>query len=409
MGDVLLVGSGGREHALAEAMGVSSDLDRIYCAPGNLGTDMMLKAENMPFGPKDMSEIVSFAEAKGSGLTVVVGPEQPLVAGLADQLRARDIAVFGPGAAAARLEGSKIFAHEVMDRAGILQPPTIVARDREEAFRAVSGRRPEDMVIKADRLAGGKGVVLPKDGDEMYRTILDMLSGKAYNKAGESGILIQERLTGPEVSIFVISDGKNHSVIPHFAQDHKRLGDGDMGPNTGGMGAYTPIPEGMISERQQEQIDEIADRTIKGMSDRGTPYKGVLYMGLMLANEYDGDPVVIEYNARFGDPEAQVVLPTLTEAGVDVYDMIRETATGRVPDLSRAQLAGQAALTVCLAAEGYPDRPRSGVPIHGLDTHYPGTTVYHGGTSLVENQVVTAGGRVLYVTGRGESVKCRSR
>ena len=401
---VLLVGGGGREHALAMEMAASPELDDIYCAPGNPGTAEMDKAENVAFGPSDVSAIVSFARENRKGLTVVVGPEAPLVAGLGDQLRSENIPVFGPNADAAQLEGSKAFASDFMRRYEIPQPESRIVRSMDEARRAMSGRAPEDVVLKADGLAGGKGVVLPSTGAETEQTLQAMLSGRGFDKAGERGVVIQERLTGPEVSVFVVSDGQRHSIIPFFAQDHKRRDTGDKGPNTGGMGAYTPVHPEMISERQFSKIQEIAARTIDGMADKGAPYQGVLYMGLMLAKERSGDPVVIEYNARFGDPEAEVILPTLTATGVDVYGLLRETAHGSAPDLGAPQLAGQAALAVCLAAEGYPKSPKKGAVIAGLDANYPNVTIHHGGTKQVGNTIVAAGGRVLYVTGQGESV-----
>jgi phosphoribosylamine--glycine ligase len=401
---VLLVGGGGREHALAAEMAASPDLDHIYCAPGNPGTAMLSKVENVAFGPGDIADIVSFAKENRAGLTVVVGPEAPLVAGLGDQLRAERISVFGPNAAAAQLEGSKAFASDFMHQYGIPQPESTTVRDMGEARAAMSGRAPGSVVLKADGLAGGKGVVLPATADEAEQTLQVMLSGQGFDKAGKNGVVIQERLTGPEVSVFVVSDGHRYSVVPFFAQDHKRRDTGDRGPNTGGMGAYTPVPKEMISDWQLAGIQDIADRTIGGMADQGMPYQGVLYMGLMLAEERDGGPVVIEYNARFGDPEAEVILPALTASGVDVYSTLRETAHGHTPYLGAPQFSGRAALTVCLAAEGYPDSPKKGAVIAGLGADYPNVTIHHGGTKQAGNDVVTAGGRVLYVTGQGETV-----
>jgi phosphoribosylamine--glycine ligase len=398
---VLLIGGGGREHALAMEMS-KSDVGRIYCTPGNPGAQSIKNAETVSF--EDTAEMIRFAEDKQDGLTVVIGPEAPLVDGLGDQLREKGISVFGPNAAAAQLEGSKGFASEFMKRHDIPQPESVTVRNMEEALRAIEDCAPETLVLKADGLAGGKGVVLPTTQQETETTLSSMLSGDSFDKAGANGVVIQERLSGPEVSVFVISDGQNFSIIPFFAQDHKRLKDGDKGPNTGGMGAYTPVPANMINERQLAKIHDIAAKTIKGMTDEGNPYQGVLYMGLMLANERDGDPVVIEYNARFGDPEAQVILSSLTDSGVDVYQMIRDTAAGHVPDLGPPQFLGRAALTVCLAAKGYPDKPEKGAVINGLDKSYPNVVIHHGGTKQVDGQIVVNGGRVLYVTGRGESV-----
>lgn len=401
---VLLIGSGGREHALAEEMSKSPDLQYIYCAPGNTGTATIDKVENVSFGPSDLSEIVRFAREHREGLTVMIGPEAPLVNGLADQLRSEGIFVFGPGATAAQLEGSKGFASQFMLDYGIPQPNSQTVHTMDEAHRAIQNRMPQEIVLKADGLAGGKGVVLPKTKEETETTLASMLSGESFDNAGAGGVVIQERLSGPEVSVFVISDGKNYSIIPFFAQDHKRRDDGDLGPNTGGMGAYTPIPPSMINEQQLIAIQDIAARSIDGMTDKGIPYEGVLYMGIMLAKERADMPVVIEYNARFGDPEAQVILPSLTAAGVDVYHMIRDTAAGTVFDLTTVRPVDGAALTVCLTAKGYPEAPEKGEVIYGLDKTYPNVTIHHGGTKQSERDIVSASGRVIYVTGQGASV-----
>lgn len=410
---VLIVDGGGRGHALAEAIAQSPDVENIYCAPGNAGTASLDRGRvtNLPFGPSDLGEIRDFARQTDDELLVVVGPEAPLVAGMGDQLRLeKGVSVFGPNAAAARLEGSKVFASEFMQRHGIPQPDSRVARSVEEAMWLVGGRDPNTLVLKADGLAGGKGVVLPDTSEEMVDTIYRMLSGNGFEGAGKTGIVIQERLTGPELSVFVMSDGENYSIIPYFAQDHKRRDAGDKGPNTGGMGAYTPVSATMLNATQLADIEHIAAQAISGMAmeaekdKTAAPYQGVLYMGLMLARQLGGQLTVIEFNARFGDPEAQVILPTLTNAGVDMYTMLRETADGRVPDLGAPQFAGRAALTVCLAAKGYPENPEKGAIIAGLDRAYPNVTIYHGSTKAHGGKVVVDGGRVLYVTGQGETV-----
>lgn len=401
---VLLIGGGGREHAFALEMSKSPQLDEIAWAAANPAIDTIDKAEDVSRITNNTDEIVHFAAERKSGLTVVIGPEAPLVTGLSDKLRQEDISVFGPSAAAAQLEGSKGFASDFMKRYNIPQPHSVRVRNTEEAFRVLANMPAEEIVLKADGLAGGKGVVLPSTKEEVSLTVTSMFNGESFDNAGANGIVIQERLTGPEVSVFVISDGENYSIVPFFAQDHKRLGTGDIGPNTGGMGTYTPVPAKMINERQLEKIQEIASKTINGMAAESTPYQGVLYMGLMLANERQGDPVVIEYNVRFGDPEAQVVLSSLTDSGVDVYQMIRETAAGHAPDLGPPQFMGRAALSVCLAAKGYPEKPEKGAVIHGLNKTYPNVTIHHGGTAQKDKDIVVNGGRVLYVTGRGESV-----
>jgi phosphoribosylamine--glycine ligase len=400
---ILLIGGGGREHAFALEMSKSLQLGEIAWATGSPAIDTIEKAVDVASLASNTDDIVRFATEKKSGLTVVIGPEAPLVGGLSDKLRQEGISVFGPSATAAQLEGSKAFASEFMQRHDIPQPKSVTVRNAEEAFRELQGRLPETIVLKADGLAGGKGVVLPTSQEEMMAAVASMFNG-SFDNAAANGVVIQERLSGPEVSVFVISDGENYSIVPFFAQDHKRLGTGNVGPNTGGMGTYTPVPAEMINEQQLAKIQEIADKTIKGMAAEGTPYQGVLYMGLMLAQERDGDPIVIEYNVRFGDPEAQVVLSSLTDSGVDVYEMIRETAAGRVPDLGPPQFLGRAALSVCLASEGYPEAPKKGAVIHGLDKTYSNVTIHHGGTKRDGDNIIVNGGRVLYVTGRGESV-----
>ena len=404
MSEVLVLGNGGREHALTLEMSKSPDVERVYWGPGNPGVDTIEKAESVRFGAGNTSDVLEFAEGKNGQLTVVIGPEAPLVGGLADTLRQEGIPVFGPNADAAQLEGSKGFASEFMKRHNIPQPGSVTVQNTEEALRELEGRLPETIVLKADGLAGGKGVVLPSTEQEVISTLALMFNGESFDNAGENGVVIQERLNGPEVSVFVISDGENYSIIPFFAQDHKRLGDGDQGPNTGGMGAYTPVPAAMINDRQLKKIQDIAKATIEGMASEGTPYQGVLYMGLMLADQHNGDPVVIEYNARFGDPETQVILTSLTDSGVDVHNMIHETAAGHVPDLGPPQFLGRAALTVCLAAKGYPEHPEKDAVIHGLEKTYPNVIIHHGGTKQLGEDIVVSGGRVLYVTGKGESV-----
>jgi phosphoribosylamine--glycine ligase len=400
----LVVGSGGREHALGQALEKQTDL---YFAPGNAGTAEI--GTNLPVAANDLEGIARAAEENDCGL-VVVGPEQPLVDGIHDILQ--DYAVFGPTPESARLEGSKAFAVNFMRDNRIPHPDSwvvgtdIFIADGESLIIAKGG---ENLVIKADGLAGGKGAILPINSQEATTILQRMLSGKLFGEAGKK-VVIQERLHGPELSVFVISDGLHYVTLP-FSQDHKRLKNNDEGPNTGGMGAYSPVPEDLISPHQQEAIDNIVHHSISGASEDGIPYKGVLYIGMMLAEERDGDPVVIEYNVRFGDPEAQVVLPLLDQAGVDTYDLFRAAAEGklwpeRIEDVydKLGILVASSALTVCLAAEGYPNSPRKGDVIHGLDQHYPDVVVQHGGTSKEDNQIVTSGGRVLYVTGLGETV-----
>lgn len=395
----LIIGSGGREHALGLA--IADQVERVYFAPGNAGTETLPNASNV-----HIDDPVAFARQEAVGLTVI-GPEAPLVDGLADRFRAEDLAVCGPDQAAAQLEGSKAFACDFMATYDIPFPRTTIIRNKDTLSRvkqALSDEAASQVVVKADGLAGGKGVVLPETFEETQAALDGMFSGELFGGAGKNSVLVQERLHGPEVSLFVLSDGERLTTLP-FAQDHKRLQDGDQGPNTGGMGAYAPVPRTLLSSKQEQEAYDIASRTIEGMRAEGTPYQGILYIGLMLAEERDGSPVVIEYNARFGDPEAQVVTEIMRGAGADIYGALRSTNEWiDERTLSAATFAGKSALTVCLAAPGYPRQPRTGQRIHGLDETYPGVTVHHGGTAHQNGHTTTSGGRVLYVTGSGESV-----
>lgn len=396
----LIVGNGGREHAIAEQ--VAGAVDTLFVTGTNAGIEAIPNAVSVPstVDPGD------FAVAERVDLTII-GPEQPLVNGLSDQLREAGRRVFGPSQEAAQLEASKLFGRLFTDTYGIPTPRWDFVEDIEDYYQRRSRfGKAEDLVIKADGLAGGKGVVLPDNQEEADATVYGMLRGELYGGAGTGGVLIEERCHGPEVSMFVLSDGTRWGVLP-FTQDHKRRNDGDTGPNTGGMGAYT-IPEGtIITDRQRQKLYTIAQKSIEGMAAESVPYQGVLYVGAMLAEEYDGDPVVIEYNVRFGDPEAQVLMDLL---GENTFDILASTdAQLRESLLAPAKLAGQAALTVCLATRSYPERGMSGIPISGLKHAYDGVSVYHGGTQSVMSgagykTVITNGGRVLYVTGRGRTV-----
>lgn len=408
MTEVLVVGQGGREDAIARAISLSPHVDTILCAPGNAGTETIPHAQAIPLKPEDIGGIVDFAKSRNGDLTVVIGPEQPLVAGLSDALRQNGIRTFGPSRkAATELEGSKIKSNAFMAWNGIPHPKTSIIKSKADAVALLEKANPHDIVIKADGLANGKGVILPDYRHEAIEKACAMLEGKAYNGAGRDGILIQERLHGPEISAFVLSDGDNFSLLRVFSQDHKRKYDGDQGPNTGGMGAFSPVPPDILSDRQIAQIEQITGASIEGAKSDGNPYNGILYIGLILAEEYKGDPQVIEYNARLGDPEAQVVLPLLNAQGIDVYEMMRETADGNAPllQLNSTAWAGHAALTVCLASRGYPGHPEKRRTIHGLDRQYDNVTINYGATRRTpDGQVLTHGGRVLYVTGEGETI-----
>ncbi len=385
----LIIGNGGREHAFAKTLG---DDVTIFVAPGNAGTGLMPNVTNV-----ETSDPVQFAKDNNVNVTII-GPEAPLVAGVADDFRAAGLTVVGPSQIAAQLESSKSFACEFMERQGIAYPKSRTIHSVEEFTDEATS-----IVIKADGLAGGKGVVLPETNEEAVSTLAAMFDG-AYDNAGANGVVIQERLSGPEVSAFALTDGTDFVLLP-FAQDHKRLKDGDQGPNTGGMGAYAQVPESIVSPAQYEKIRDIAKKTVDGMKAEGNPYKGILYIGVMLAEQRGGDPVVIEYNARFGDPETEVVLTILANAGVDVYELLKSTDGTLNSSLLDDLNLNQSALTICFASAGYPESSRKGDEILGLDTKFPdGVFVHHAATALVDGKVVTNGGRVLYVTAVADTI-----
>jgi phosphoribosylamine--glycine ligase len=389
--NVLLLGSGGREHALAWKLAQSPGLTALFAAPGNPG--IADHARIVTVDPCDPAAVVAFARANDIGL-VVIGPEQPLVAGVADALAEAGLPVFGPSAAAARLEGSKAFTKDLCARENI---PTAAYGhfDNEADARAVLGGFGLPVVIKADGLAAGKGVVIATTAEEAEAALADMFGG-GFGGAGAE-VVIERFLEGEEVSFFAITDGA--TVLPlGSAQDHKRVGDGDTGPNTGGMGAYSPASV-FTPELEAQVMAEIVEPTVRAMAGAGTPYAGVLYAGLMLTA--DG-PQLIEYNARFGDPEAQVLMLRLEE---DLLDLLLAAATGRLAGRARPCLAAHHALTVVLAAKGYPATPQTGGAIRAIDAaEAGGARVFHAGTRIVAGELVAAGGRVLNVTAPGPSV-----
>jgi phosphoribosylamine--glycine ligase len=400
---VLVVGSGGREHALGYGLDLSPLVGKIYFAPGNAGTARLTKGCNIKLQQADMAEFC--LEHKVD--LVVIGPDAPIVAGLADDLRANGIAVFGPSKAAAQLEGSKAFATEFMQAHNIPLPPAKVVLDEASALAAIESFGGYDKVaIKADGLASGKGVFLPDSAAEAEQAVKSIISGTVDNQGDK--LVIQQRYHGPEVSIFVLSDGDHFSVIPIASQDHKRLLAGDKGPMTGGMGAYAPLPDWMLSDGQWKKITDIAEKTISGMHEQGTPYRGVLYLGLMLAEETGGDPVIIEYNARFGDPETEILVPLMIQNGIDLYSVLAATANGSLSDHTLPANFHGAALTICLAAAGYPKQPQVNEAIHGVDKIYKNAVLFHGNTSEVDGNLVNSGGRVVFVTGVGSNLEAAS-
>ncbi len=390
--NVLLIGSGGREHALAWALAKSPVLQTLYAAPGNAGIAEV--AEVADLAVDESEAVIAFCREKIIGL-VVIGPEAPLVAGLSDVLEEAGIPVFGPSRAAAALEGSKRFTKELCAEANI---PTARYRafDKADAARLYARVIGAPIVVKADGLAAGKGVVVASTVDEALEAVDACFEG-AFGEAGAE-VIIEQCLVGEEASFFALTDGK--TVVPlATAQDHKRVGEGDMGPNTGGMGAYSPAPA-MTPELVERTMREIVEPTVKAMADRGTPYKGVLYAGLMLTAT---GPKLIEYNVRFGDPECQVLMMRLDE---DLLPLLRACAEGNLEDRP-LEWRDEAALTVVMATAGYPGPYPKGSEIRGLDraNGLDGVEVFHAGTVRDENdRLIAAGGRVLNVTALGATV-----
>jgi phosphoribosylamine--glycine ligase len=387
--NVLLIGSGGREHALAWAIAASPLLDTLYCAPGNPG--MASLGTRVALDVTDHAAVIRFCRDTAIGL-VMVGPEAPLVAGLVDDLTAAGIKAFGPSRYAAQLEGSKGFTKDICRAANI---PT-AAYERftaHDAALAYVRQHGAPIVIKADGLAAGKGVTVAMTLSEAEAALQDIWDGRF----GEASCVVEAFLEGEEASFFVLSDGVN--VLPlTTAQDHKRVGDGDTGPNTGGMGAYSPAPC-MTPALIAEALETIVKPTVKAMAQRGHPYKGVLYAGLMLTKS---GPQLIEYNARFGDPETQVLMPRLKS---DLLTLLLATVDGTLDKVS-VRWKDETALTVCLCAKGYPGPVTKGNPIKGLDADLgAGVEVFHAGTALRDGQLVSNGGRVLNVTALGPTVK----
>ncbi|CAN2535416.1 Phosphoribosylamine--glycine+ligase [Methylocapsa aurea] len=390
--NVLLIGSGGREHAIARALSKSAALSRLYAAPGNPG--MAEVAERVRLDASDHAAVAAFCAEKEIGL-VVVGPEQPLVEGLADRLRETGVAVFGPSAAAARLEGSKGFVKDLC-RANAIPTADYERFDDEQKALAYLRERGAPIVVKADGLAAGKGVVVAESLEEAERAVESMFSG-AFGQSGAE-VVIEEKLEGEEASFFVLCDG-THALPFASAQDHKRAGDGDTGPNTGGMGAYSPAPC-FTAEIEARVMAKIVAPTLRAMGAMGAPFQGVLFVGLMLTK--DG-PKLIEYNVRFGDPETQVMLPRLED---DLLALMLAAATGALPQ-TPPRFSPQTALTVVLAANGYPGAPLTGTEIRGVEraAEIAGVVVTHAGTRRDGDKLLAAGGRVLNVTGLGDTVR----
>jgi phosphoribosylamine--glycine ligase len=383
--NVLLIGSGGREHAIAWKLSQSPRLDTLYAAPGNPG--IAAHATIVALDAADHDEVVGFVRDHAVGL-VVIGPEAPLVAGLGDALRAAGVAVFGPDCAAAQLEGSKGFTKALCTRAGIPTAGYAIVATRAEAEAALAGTFARPVVLKADGLAAGKGVVIAATAEEVEAAL------DGFFASGDAALVIEEFLDGEEASLFALTDG---TAVVAFgsAQDHKRVGDGDTGPNTGGMGAYSPARV-LTPDLEARAMAEIVEPTVRAMAEAGTPFSGVLYAGLMLTRT---GPKLIEYNARFGDPEAQVILPRFDG---DLMETMLAVAEGRLADLPPPAFTDATALTVVIAARGYPGTPTSGGAIDLSAVE--GATVFQAGTRDAEGQLIASGGRVLAVTATGTSV-----
>ena len=392
--NVLIIGSGGREHALAWKVAQDERVEKVFVAPGNAGTAIEAKCENVAIDVLDLAQLVAFARDNVS--LTIVGPEAPLVAGVVDRFREHGLPCFGPTAGAAQLEGSKAFTKDFLARHQI---PTAEYQNFTDVEPALAYLREKGapIVIKADGLAAGKGVIVAMTLDEAEAAVRDMLAGNAFGEAG-SRVVIEEFLDGEEASFIVMVDGE-HVLPMATSQDHKRVGDGDTGPNTGGMGAYSPAPV-VTSDVHQRVMDQVIWPTVRGMAAEGNVYTGFLYAGLMI--DAAGNPKVIEFNCRFGDPETQPIMLRLQSSLVELI----EAANAGTLDKVDAKWDPRCSLGVVLAAGGYPADYAKGDVIQGLDAAVSDNgKVFHAGTALKDGQVTTSGGRVLCATALGNSVR----
>lgn len=390
---VLVLGSGGREHSLVWKIRQSPKVGKLYCAPGNAGIGEM--AELVPVGSEEIEGLADFAAKEKIDLTVV-GPELPLTLGITDLFKKRGLKIFGPNREAAKLEGSKVFAKEVLKENHIPTAPFAIFSDAASAKRYLAKQEPP-YVVKADGLAGGKGVLICSSREEAGAALDDMLARKLFGQAGES-VVIEEFLEGEEASFMALTDGE-HLLSLASSQDHKRVFDGDRGPNTGGMGAYSPAPV-INPEVHRGIIDEILKPLLGGLKKRRIHYRGLLYVGLMITN---GRPKVLEFNARFGDPECQPVMMRLKS---DLVPLLEATIEGRLAGVE-AEWHHDAAVCVVLCAHGYPGPYEKGKEIRGLEKlkHWQRGFVFHAGTAKKEGRWLTSGGRVLGVTAFGKSIE----
>ena len=390
---ILVIGGGGREHALAWKAAQSKKVDIVYVAPGNAGTAHEPKMENVAIDAEDISALTAFAKAKQIDLTIV-GPEAPLVLGVVDAFQAAGLRCFGPTQGAAQLEGSKAFTKDFLARHHI---PTAAYGNFTDVDEAIAYIRQQGapIVVKADGLAAGKGVILAQTEDEAIASVKDMLAGNAFGEAGHR-VVIEEFLSGEEASFIVMVDGE-HILPMATSQDHKARDDGDTGPNTGGMGAYSPAPV-VTPEIHARVMREVIEPTVRGMAAEGHPYTGFLYAGLMVSA--DGTPKVLEYNCRFGDPETQPILMRLKS---DLVTLCNTALDGKL-DTINTEWDPRPSLGVVLAAGGYPDSYNKGDIIEGLPADTPISKVFHAGTAEKDGQIVTNGGRVLCAVALGDSV-----
>ncbi len=389
---VLVVGGGGREHALCWAIAKSRKLSKLWCAPGNAGTAQV--AENVAISAEDIAGLIEFARKNGVTL-VVGGPEAPLTLGLADACAKENIPCFGPSAAAAQLEGSKAFTKAICDAANI--PTAAYGHFTDaEAARAYVRAQGAPIVVKADGLAAGKGVVVAETVAEAEAAIADIMESRVHGEAGAE-VVIEECLIGQEISFFALCEG-TQAIALGAAQDHKRVGDGDTGPNTGGMGAYSP-PPAFSDALRDETMDRIVRPALAEMQRRGTPFRGVLFCGLMLT---DAGPKLIEFNVRFGDPECETLIPLLD---TDLLETLLAASTGRLASVD-LRWKKASAVTIIMAAPGYPGAYKKGSVIAGLDkaASVPGVTLFHAGTALKDGEIVANGGRVLAITATGSTL-----
>ena len=391
---VLVIGQGGREHVLAWKLAQSPKVDTVFCAPGNAGT--AVDAVNVDISDSDIPALLAFAQDKQIDLTVV-GPEAPLVAGLSDAFRDAGLKVFGPSQAAAQLEGSKTFSKELMKAAKVPTAEYRTFQHAEDALEYLESRGDQPIVVKADGLAAGKGVFVCTSQAEAEAAVRTIMVDQKFKEAGAT-VVIEECLEGIETSILAIVDGK--TIIPlETSQDHKRAHDGDEGPNTGGMGAYSPAPY-VDSELMDQIIEEILIPTVHTMKRQNAAFSGVLYAGLMLTAQ---GPKVLEFNVRFGDPEAQ---PVLMRLKTDLFEILMNAAQGRLDEIPDLEWDDRAAVCVVMAADGYPGSYPKGDEIAGLEAagQLPDVKVFHAGTTLSQGHVLTNGGRVLGVTALGDNI-----